>query len=108
MTVDVMFSHVRLLSAMIVTEVGSGRTGIEVECLPQAVCAIVQYTRNAVPLVGSEVLETDAWWIVYQAISHFVRVVVTTKFNKLCVCTYALIKFSLLSSDMLCTLLQYT
>ena len=49
---------------MIVTEVGSGKTGNEMERLPQAVCAIVQYTRNAVPLIGSEVLETDSWWLV--------------------------------------------
>ena len=33
MTVDVMFSHVRLLSAMIVTGVGSGKTGNEMEVL---------------------------------------------------------------------------
>ena len=37
-------------------------------------CAIVQHTRNAVPVVGSEVLETDLRWLVLQAILHFVRV----------------------------------
>ena len=61
MTVDVTFSHVGLLSAMIVTGVGSGKTGNEMECSPQAVCTIVQYTRNAVPVVESEVLESDSW-----------------------------------------------
>ena len=34
------------------------------KCSPQAVCAIVQYTRNAVPVLVSEVLETDSWWLV--------------------------------------------
>ena len=33
MTIDLMFSHVRLLSAMIVTGVGSGKTGNEMEML---------------------------------------------------------------------------
>ena len=36
MTVDVIFSHVRLLSAMIVTGVGSGKTGNEMEMLTTA------------------------------------------------------------------------
>ena len=64
MTVDVMFSHVRLLSTMIVTGVGVVKLEMKWKCSPQAVCANAQYTRNAVPLVGSEVLESDSWWLV--------------------------------------------
>ena len=42
MTGDVMFSHVRLLSAMIVTGVGSGKTGNEMEML--ATCSMCHST----------------------------------------------------------------
>ena len=46
MTVDVMFSRVRLLSAMIVTGVGSGKTGNEMKMLATGrVChSAVHYT----------------------------------------------------------------